>query len=252
MKKSVLAAACFILALLAMVLSAADFWISKPFTEWSEKDARRLIDNSPWAKQLGAGANAMPNNNGGNGRRGNPTMIDPDNAGAGPAGDITDAGAAGGRRGHGGADDVNTQETTTLVIRWQSALPVKQALVRIKYGSEAGTAPSAKKFLETDDNVYVIAVTGLTDAMMRGLPEKIKQDLKERTTLSAKGKENIAPSDVQITRVGRVSDVYFLFPKTTPFTVDDKDIDFAARFPTTFVRQRFHVKDMVVNGKLDL
>jgi hypothetical protein len=29
---------------------AQDFWKKKPYTEWSEKECRRLLEDSPWAK----------------------------------------------------------------------------------------------------------------------------------------------------------------------------------------------------------
>jgi len=46
--------------------------------------------------------------------------------------------------------------------------------------------------------------------------------------------------------------VYFHFPKQTPFTLDDKDVDFTAKFGKLVIRQSFRLKDMVINGKLEL
>ena len=37
---------------LAVSLWAADFWVAKPYTEWSEKDATKLVKSSPWAKEI--------------------------------------------------------------------------------------------------------------------------------------------------------------------------------------------------------
>ncbi len=33
-------------------LVAQQFWEKKPYTEWSEKEVRRLLENSPWAQQV--------------------------------------------------------------------------------------------------------------------------------------------------------------------------------------------------------
>jgi len=39
-----------LLIFLSACLIAADFWQTKPFSEWSDKDAHKVIENSPWAK----------------------------------------------------------------------------------------------------------------------------------------------------------------------------------------------------------
>jgi hypothetical protein len=38
-----------LLLLFGCGLAAADFW-HKPYTEWSEKDATKMMNDSPWAK----------------------------------------------------------------------------------------------------------------------------------------------------------------------------------------------------------
>ncbi len=40
-----------VLCLLAVLLAfAADFWTKKPYTQWSRKDVKQLLTDSPWAK----------------------------------------------------------------------------------------------------------------------------------------------------------------------------------------------------------
>src|ERR1700760_3428346 len=94
-------------ALGAMTLLAADFWAAKPFTEWNDKEVQKLYANSPWAKEysiaMSGGAGADPSSTKGGGRR------------AGSGGPDADNGAAA------------MANALNLVIRWQSALPVKQA-----------------------------------------------------------------------------------------------------------------------------
>lgn len=36
------------------LLSAGDFWQDKPASEWSDKDVKRLVTKSPWAKETTA------------------------------------------------------------------------------------------------------------------------------------------------------------------------------------------------------
>jgi hypothetical protein len=38
------------LGLGAIALTAADFWQSKKFTEWSDKEVQKILRDSPWAR----------------------------------------------------------------------------------------------------------------------------------------------------------------------------------------------------------
>src|SRR2546421_10891373 len=40
-----------LLASSALLLTAADFWSSKSYTEWSVKDLQKIMSDSPWAKK---------------------------------------------------------------------------------------------------------------------------------------------------------------------------------------------------------
>ena len=120
------AAAC----MFAVSLLSADFWQSKPFTEWNDKDVQKLLQSSPWAKPLNV---------------------------AGPAGSASSPeglDAFGGVTRHKAVNTGDSSGTAgpatvvPLVVRWQSARPVREAAVKAKYGNEAGTSPEAKKTLE--------------------------------------------------------------------------------------------------------
>src|SRR5436190_34514 len=93
------------LLVFALSLWAADFWLSKPFTDWNDKDVDKMLHNSPWAKQIGVavssgGGGGM--NSGGRGKGGGRTSdigsdaSSPAGGGAG-AGDMASSGGGGGR-----------------------------------------------------------------------------------------------------------------------------------------------------------
>src|ERR1041385_1924400 len=93
----------------SLCLWAADFWASKPFTEWSDNEVKKILQDSPWTGKVTirmGGVVPPPLGGGGGGPRG------------GPQGDGGDAGASGGAGGFGGGGEV----TATLV--WQTALPI--------------------------------------------------------------------------------------------------------------------------------
>lgn len=247
------------LIFLALSLFAADFWQSKPFTEWSDKDVQKMVTNSPWARPLSLTlGNPMPPSAGGGGRgRGG-------GGGAGAMGadssmgDLSSSGmgTSGGRGGRGGGlDDTNTAVTSTsitLTLRWQSALPVRQALIRMKYGAEASSSAEAKKFLDQEQSGYIIAVSGIMRSALARQGEALKKAVMEQTSLSAKGKDPLKPTDLEIKPGEKMIVAYFLFPKTTPFTPDDKDVEFATKLGPLPVKYKFHLKEMVFSGKLEL
>src|SRR5512137_959862 len=43
-----------VLALCAVLSNAADkdFWCSKPYTEWNEKEVQKLLKDSPWSRPI--------------------------------------------------------------------------------------------------------------------------------------------------------------------------------------------------------
>ena len=118
---------------------------------------------------------------------------------------------------------------TLVVVRWQSALPVKQALVRGKFGSEAASAAGAKSVLANEEAYYVIAVeklprTGMGTGMGRpgaqakssegkagaADPDRMRQTMARSTSLLRKGKEPIKQDDVKMATLEKTMTVYFI------------------------------------------
>ncbi len=239
------------IVLCSVCLYAADFWVSKPFLEWSDKEVERMLDNSPWSKTISIATGGGMSE----GRRGANSDIGPandpgtENPIAGPGG----SGMGGGRsRNRNSSPEMNPISSMTVHVRWQTALPIKQALIKKKYGAEAGTSDEAKKALEAKENWYVIAVAGIGRGMVQGDGEKIKRELLEQTSLGAKGKEELKPADIQMGRADRSLELYFVFPRKTEFSEDDKEIEFATKLGGTTLKQKFRLKDMMYNGKLAL
>jgi len=44
---------------LGLTIAAKDFWESKPFTQWSEEDAMKMLSDSPWARTVSVLAGTM-------------------------------------------------------------------------------------------------------------------------------------------------------------------------------------------------
>ena len=111
-------------------------------------------------------------------------------------------------------------------------MPIKQGIIRLKYGSEAGTSPEAKKFLEREEGEYIISVSGLPQTLAQTDVEKRRREAMEQTTLSVKGRAPVAAKDVQFNPNGAYVDATVAFPRTAPITLDDKEVEFTGRIGT--------------------
>jgi hypothetical protein len=243
----------------AVSVGAADFWTSKPYTDWSSKESQKIMNDSPWAHKVDVELKVtMPtvrsqSEGGGRGRGGGGGggLTTPDGAGA-LAGSSDGRGGAGPAGAAGGTDGPMTQ-TVPVMLVWQTALPVKQAMVKAKYGAESATSAEAKTFLEREEQYYVINVAGLPGDAALAIDGSKKAAVLQLTALNIKGKKSIHAVEAQINRRGdHLIDVMFFFPRTNPIGADDKDLEFSTKFDKLAVKYHFKLKDMVYHGKLEL
>jgi hypothetical protein len=239
-----------LLFLCALCMWAADFWTTKPFTEWNEKEVAKILNDSPWIEKVtisvgggGGGGFGDTGGKGGGGRGGG--------RGGGPQGDAVNSdpgidGGGGGGFGGGGPSGVSVS------LLWQTALPIKQALAKRRFGAEAGTSPEAKALLERADPFYVLTLIGMPGSTLGAAQGDKKVALVESTMVTVNGKPPLKATDVQVSGGRGTATVSFLFPKTTTFTVEDKEMEFSTKFDKIPIKKKFKLKDMVFNGKVEM
>ena len=139
-------------------------------------------------------------------------------------------------------------QAAIVTLYWQSALPIKQALLKAKYGSEVNSA-AVKAVLDREEQYYVLVMRGLPPTLARlgNLKESLMQ-----STLAVKGKDPVKASDVQLPQQGPASEAYLIFPRTQAFTADDKEVEFSAKIARSTIKTKFRLKDMMYNSKLEM
>ena len=215
----------FVLASNALV--AAEFWDTKPFREWSDKEARKLLEDSPWAALI---AVPLPN------RGPVPT---PDSAGGG---------RGGGGRGGGGAEGFGPAPVRVrLTISWRSALPLKQAAARQQAGNGGTIPPDMEAALAREDELYVVAIQGLPPQYTQSGPASTIDAFLHRN-----GKPDIpaARGAAQPARGGAV--LFVGFPRTDPITLADGDVEVDVKIGALGIKKKFKLKDMLFHGRLEL
>ena len=247
----------------ALTLIAEDFWLKKPYTNWGEKEAAKLLENSPWARQVsvsmggpqategGGGGRGRGRGGGGGGGMGGGGISDA--SGGGMESPNTSGPSSGGRGGSGGQmDSLGVSPSMMLTVRWQSALPIRQAMVVSKLGRERATSEEANKFLNQELPGYVVALIGLPGTMARMPADRLNEMAKTTTALRIKDKDPIPALKAEAVSRNNLVDLYFVFPKTSPITLEDKEVEFAVSVGRIEVKRKFKLKDMMLGDKLEL
>lgn len=202
-----------------------------------------MMSNSPWAKSVGV---SMSGPGGGA-----PPMAPAGGGGFGGAG------VPGGPQGGGGSEfgpgaPGSAGPSFDVVARWQSALPIRQAFVRLKFGAEADKSAEAAKVLEQQETPYEIVLSGPMGPFLGAKPEDSAKALSEVSFLSSSRTGAIKAVQIQVGKPGKTMDVVFVFPRSMPFTVEDREVEFITKLGASTLKYKFKLKDMVLNGKLDM
>lgn len=237
--------------LVALPLAAAAQWNKKPYTDWTEKESLRLLDESPWSqKQTFSDTSRMASTT--TSRGGTQTAI---------------------------ADVVHV----TFHTRLFSARPVRQAISRLMTLQRKGEMPEAmarqlKALAEADFPDYVIVTVtcdGSTSNLLQSaqaLLQKLKTtDLKNNVYLLTQDGRRVFISEYQAPRNDGFG-ARFVFPRLVegkPLLSSDggemvfhADLGGGSRLNSTIpnsdvaangftVSTRFKVKDLAFGGKLE-
>jgi hypothetical protein len=222
----------------ALLAASGPSWTNKPVQQWNTDDAKQVLAGSPWVKQ--AKVSLLPQRNEAQER---------------------DAGRMGGA-GHGvGLSALRvsaltgvgpkTQEpsrrrarkrvVSSLEVRWESALPVRKA----ELAANEDDPPA------WDGEMYAIAVYDVPglDIDDKALPG----ELKRLAFLKRDGKKELRPVQVDLLpQEGDLTTVVFLFPRSAKITLEDKRVEFDARFGRLSLEQYFYTQEMQLQGELEL
>jgi hypothetical protein len=248
-------------------LAAAGVW-EKPFTTWTPKEIKELRTDSPWAGKMTL-THVKPG--------GDPRPID-----------------------------------DTIVARWSSAVPIRQADLRDALGADGVVTPEMQAALAVPYDGYEVTLT--IEGVSAGVAAMQPVPIGRETFLKRDGKPPIAAVKVESRRLdknGKVIEVpvrqeggrgqppaapaaaeaaapagdgqtatpaqpaagrgggrggfggggfgggggggstlmIFVFPKTDPITVADKEVEISTKIGQYNAKKKFKLKDMVINGE---
>ncbi|MBZ5581801.1 MAG: hypothetical protein LAQ30_06275 [Acidobacteriia bacterium] len=144
--------------------------------------------------------------------------------------------------GQTGGNNGNYNQAPELKLRWESALPIREAELK----AHDVNAPTV------DESHYAIAVYGVPDRMVSGSSQSLAGQLKKQATLKRDGKKDLKPSSVEVLRREDGPVVVYLFPRSSEITAGDKRVEFDAKVGRLQFSQPFFLDEMVWAKKLEL
>lgn len=253
MQRPLPVALSLLLAWAAIAAPSSQPW-DKSSTEWTPAELAQVLSNSPWSQQSSA-VMADPADS-----------IEPANNSATPiagmagannnartGGDHWDGEIGRNRKGH--------LATVPVSVRWESALPVREALRKSSTATASGPAPG-------DPNDYILSVTGLIpggryraagtpetashsdDTADSRNPEEVLEAFMQNSALVSKGFARIRPENVKLDPATGAIQIFF--PRSHPIELHRKEVVFVTHFGGLTVQTRFRLAAMKYQGKLEL
>ena len=206
------------LVILFLVLSpisrADDFWKNKPQAQWSLAEALKLVRRSPWARvdvvmflrQESQAAFSIPTGT----KYCDPDAID-QNGNCLQKGRI-EAPVDSSRQPDAAP---RLSPSTAFLVRWETAVPVKQAFARLEELGERSLAAFQAQAPRLPADRYVITVKLEQPGFVAFEPFAVTPAGKPvlRATLKTR-RGTVAPLEVEFTGAGASSSAHFFFPRT--------------------------------------
>ena len=160
-------------------------------------------------------------------------------------------GMGGGFGGFGGGSRDLLGGLPLVDVRWQSALPIKQAVMRFNYKDDVKTSKEAQESLNRKETAHILGIIGMPGRKQTYNPE----DIKKNSEIIVK-KRSIKPAQVLVEQQGDKVSLFLFFAKYNPdgtplITVDDKEVEISIEAWMYDIIKKFSLKDMVYQGNLE-
>lgn len=129
-----------------------------------------------------------------------------------------------------------------LTLRWESALPVNAAELKLHDMS----APPV------DEQYYTVAVYGVPDRAMGSDPTRLTGELKKDASIKRDGQKDIKPASVEVVQGENGIVIVYRFSRSAEIRREDKRIEFNALIGRLQIRESFFTDDMTWQGKIEL
>jgi hypothetical protein len=238
----------------ALLFAGGDPWKSKPYQQWDDKDVKRILEDSPWAKIVKVDVTWKAGKDSSTGDVGGPAPATNQQVPAGGGGKMG-GGASPAAPGTntpvaGAGDSGGSSGQASFLVRWVSSKTVEKAVYRKAELAGTMKPEDAEKELAKNLDVYELVVFGPDMKPFQSADEDV---LKASADLIVKKtKQKISPYKVEISRSPdgkKVTAVAFAFLRKAangePTIADDeKGVEFNCFVGGAKIRATFDISKM--------
>lgn len=241
-------------------LAAKKFWEEIPYQEWNREQVSKILTKSPWSHQFHISRSKFE-------KLHRPVM-------SGPVEEQSEssrpnAPGSVGITSRNRSVYVQTQSVSRhldstggdfgsfvpVIVRWETALPVKWAWDRLQGSNRAENQADGGGRLSKDANHVVVSVSGLPSQVIPVEPaerDRFLEDVKSRSFLKIRNRARWTPTGAKVRQQQRSVALHLLFPRELIREVDpgDKRIEFATKISDQKISRKFKLKDMLFKGQL--
>lgn len=220
-------------------LNAAD-WKNKPFTQWNEDTAGRVVTDSPWARQTRVLLTWH--------EREQTDITYKDIVGADPNPSRNSGGPLGGI----GPRKPKMPTDADIIIRWASALPVRHAKAVYRMQEASGDTSKLNALIEQPSPDYVLEIFGVPAEVAHLGVESVSAVAKQSVTLKTSTGKVLRPSQAETKLNGLTLTIFVHFPRTQELTAADGDVECSGDFQIFHFKERFRLSSMKYMNHLEL
>jgi hypothetical protein len=232
-----------IVAAASLTAAADPVWKSKSAAQWTEADAKEVLNTSPWVMQVTAVVTRRLTEEQLReaGRMGQPIGVGNEGVDPNGSGPTVTANIFTGL-GDNDRSPRSRPQPIVLKLRWESALPVRIA----EFKSRSVDAPAS------DDAGYRLAVYGIPGGGFKGDPKELGKPLKNLAFLKRNGKKDVRPASAEVVQFESGVVVLYVFPLSAEIGKSDGQVRFEAQIGRIVVAHTFELSEMEFMGKLEL
>jgi hypothetical protein len=224
---------CLLPLSVGLIMAADASWTTKPVSQWNAADAKQVLSSSPWVKK--ATVQLLPQHNESSRRDGG---LMGGSQGTGLEGFSLTSAITG--IGRSNQPRTHSRKTPALMVRWESAAPVRTAESKTE---EVDTA-------DWDGEYYALAVYNLPAATAQAAD---KSELKRTAVLKRDGKKDLKAARVDVVLFDdNTAAIVYLFPRDEEINKEDKNVELISQIGRLLVSESFHTAEMQLQGKLEL
>lgn len=145
-----------------------------------------------------------------------------------------------------------TRTEVYLVVRWKSALPVRQALVLTEFGREGLQHPQAVDALTRAPANLELQIAGFPALLFTDRAAALESQLRQSARVSIPGQPPAPPLSIQVPPHGNHLMAELSFARFAGLTPAGKSIRISATVDGARIEHEFKLKDMLYQGRLEV